>query len=59
VKGEGREAACRSILIGPGENGEAEVLVGNCAGAGQDRAVDVAGCPPSPTAIYEHIVNSR
>ena len=57
AKNDGQKLNCGSILIGPGPNSEAEVLIGRCAGAGQGRSVDVAGCPPSVADIYGRIVN--
>lgn len=58
VKKTGVELNCESVLIGPGPETEADVLVGRCAAAGQERPLDVEGCPPSPAAIYDRIVNA-
>ncbi|MEI6500580.1 MAG: DUF362 domain-containing protein [Armatimonadota bacterium] len=59
VNEEGKKPGCRSVRIGPGEDSEVELLVGNCAAAGMPRPVDAPGCPPDVNAIYEQIVNAR
>lgn len=59
ARAEGLTPACRSLLIGPGEAGQAEILVGRCAAQGQGRGADVPGCPPPQRAIYEQIVAGR
>lgn len=58
VKVEGRTPVCESILIGPGPDTEADLLVGKCAGIGREGGGEVSGCPPSVAAIYQQIIGA-
>lgn len=56
---EGRELTCSSLLIGPGPETEADLLVGKCAALGRDCKPDIAGCPPSVDRIMEALTAPR
>jgi len=46
VSARGQKVTCDSILIGPGPETEADLLVGKCAAQGKGRKADAEGCPP-------------
>jgi uncharacterized protein (DUF362 family) len=50
---EGHPLPVGRLLIGPGPETEADLLIGRCAGQGRSETVDVPGCPPTATAICE------
>lgn len=55
VKREGRRLTCEWILIGPGPDTEADVLIGRCAAEGKECPPDVRGCPPPTEHIFATI----
>lgn len=54
----GQEVRPLTVLIGPGDASEAELIVGRCACAGRAGPNVIGGCPPDPAAIYDQIVKT-